>query len=161
MAQGVFFILIGLIAVFLFTVKQAQAATEVDEVSTDAQAWPQYVKDFAEAISFAEGFGKAGAHPTVTHNPGDIFPGGDVSGFATDDEGWAALYHQVGLMFSNRSTYYNSGMSIADVAAHYTATQQVEWASNVAYHLNSMRTGFYPEVSVGTTLDEIAGGYAG
>ena len=58
----------------------------------------------AQVIARMEGFGKAGATPTVRHNPGDLRHGphaqhpGDpnaVATYATDDIGWDDLENQL------------------------------------------------------------------
>lgn len=150
--MGALLILAGLIGVYLFS-SGAFRVEEFDPVDTGLRSeWPAWVTDFGRAISVAEGYGQPGAIPTTTNNPGDIFPNGDRTGFANIDDGWHALWNQVNLMFENRSSIYSSSMTIRGVAGHYTATQQDDWARNVASEL-----GFSPE----TTLDEIRSSYAG
>jgi uncharacterized membrane protein len=68
---------------------------------------PIQVSLAAQLFASKEGFGKVGARPTVNNNPGDLrhAPGeqhtpGDPDGigkFATAEEGWAALEHQLEL----------------------------------------------------------------
>jgi hypothetical protein len=60
----------------------------------------------AEAIAFAEGFGKPGSVPTLANNPGDLKAGdvghgttsGGITVFGSPSEGWAALLGQVDKM---------------------------------------------------------------
>ncbi len=110
----------------------------------------------AVAIAAAEGFNVPGSVPNRNHNPGDLRldvngkgVGKDELGFikyATDEDGWDALRHQVSLMLNNKSHVYNNGMTIHQVAQKYTATAQAEWASIVASALG---------VSVDTPLSMI------
>ena len=109
----------------------------------------QQVIAIATAISVAEGFGLAGAIPTVRNNPGDLIgANGEIQYYATLDEGWEGLYNQVSWMLSGRSHIYAPTMTITEVAERYTMTQQSEWARNVAGKLG---------VSVDTPLNEVTG----
>jgi len=114
----------------------------------------------ANAIATAEGWYNSGPDsiPHRANNPGDLvatwlpYPRIGAEGitvFPTEAEGWAALKHQVALMFSG-SANYNPGMSIAEVAAKYTRTQIPVWANNVAAAL-----GVTPD----TKLQDIAARY--
>ena len=116
---------------------------------------PAVIARIADAIAFAEGFYAPGSRPRRNNNPGDLER--DVTGkaagmdgsyviYATVQDGWDALKHQVSLMFEG-SHIYNSSMTIAQVAVHYTATQSGVWAANVAARLG---------VNVATRLNEIA-----
>jgi hypothetical protein len=92
-------------------------------------------KRLAEAIAAAEGFGVAGAIPTVNHNPGDLkVPGSRlVNGhtfFETDEAGWSALYRQIGLMRSGKSTVYKPDFTFEQVARKYAEGWQ-NWLANV------------------------------
>ncbi len=113
------------------------------------------IRKIAEAIAFAEGFYVPGSIPQRFNNPGDLTL--DTTGkavgqygmymvYGTPDDGWGALYKEVRLMFGG-SRIYDPGMTISEVAAHYTATEKTAWAANVAAHLG---------VSVTTKLSEIA-----
>ena len=115
------------------------------------------IKQFARAISRAEGFQIPDSRPARNHNPGDLtvdttgkgierVPQGFVQ-YATDADGWQALERQVSLMF-NGSQIYNSTMTIADVAFRYTTTDQAAWAMIVAQTLG---------VTISTRLDELGG----
>src|SRR4030095_6104140 len=66
--------------------------------------------------------------------------------YATASDGWEALKKQVSKMIDGSSAYYNVSMTIAQIASIYTATQQTEWASNVASRLG---------VSPNTTLADL------
>ena len=92
-------------------------------------------KRFAEAIAAAEGFGVPGAIPTVNHNPGDLkVPGSTlVNGhtfFASDADGWDALYRQIGLMRSGKSRVYKPDMTFEQIARKYAEGWQ-NWLANV------------------------------
>jgi hypothetical protein len=113
------------------------------------------VDRIATAIAAAEGFSIPGSRPGRNHNPGDLTV--DTTGkgvgrdgifivYATDSDGWDALRQQVQLMLNNTSKVYNNGMTIADVAARYTTTDQAAWAAIVARELG---------VTQDTTLAEI------
>lgn len=115
---------------------------------------PVIVAKIAAAIAFAEGFYVSGSRPQRNNNPGDLER--DLTGkavardgpyviYATAQDGWDALKHQVGLMFEG-SHVYKPSMTIAQIATHYTATQPNSWAFNVAQRLG---------VTVTTQLDQI------
>lgn len=117
-----------------------QTAQEI-AAGANYQGIPQsLVQSFAQGIAQAEGFGIAGAIPTVTNNPGDLEIGDIGNGtnggktiFATVAQGWTALYNQVALMFSGNSAYYSPSMTIAEVAATYTGNDNSSgWANTVA-----------------------------
>lgn len=95
-------------------------------LSNNAQFDPK-IQAIGQAIAKAEGFGVAGAIPTVCHNPGDLKLGDTGNGtkngktiFPDDNTGWQALYHQVGLMISGESDYYGPDDSWRDIAATWT-----------------------------------------
>ena len=100
------------------------------------------VQQFAQAIASAEGYGVAGAIPTLANNPGDLELGDLGNGtlgegitvFSTIANGWAALYNQVGLMFSGKSKVYAPSMSISQVGNSYSGGDP-NWAINVAAFL--------------------------
>lgn len=102
--------------------------------------------DLAQAIAHAEGFGVAGAIPTLAHNPGDLvmpnwkgpkMGAEGISVFPDDGTGWAALEHQLTLIRTRQSHVYVPSMTIQDMAQKWTATQQLEWANNVADFLRA------------------------
>lgn len=99
------------------------------------------IKRFAEAIATAEGFGVPGAIPTRAHNPGDLklpaslSPLGYLAGhtiFATDEDGWQALYRQLQLIVDGRSRIYTLSMTIDEMGARYAPPDPQTWARNVA-----------------------------
>jgi hypothetical protein len=116
--------------------------------------------DLAEAIAHAEGFGLPDAIPTKAHNPGDLVCSwltGEKMGaecihvFQDDATGWAALEHELQLISVGKSHVYVRGMTIREMAEHWTRTQQNEWAQNVASKLTSLgRTA-----TVDTLLKEV------
>jgi len=120
-------------------------------------AWPtDRIKRIAEAIARAEGYYVIGSIPRQYNNPGNLKPVGlnsvgaaGIRRFDTPEAGWNALYKQVDLMLTNRSSVYTSEMSIGEVAAHYVGMNDpdaVNWARNVATFLG---------VDVSTRLEEI------
>jgi hypothetical protein len=113
------------------------------------------IERFAKAIARAEGFGIPDAIPTRAHNPGDlVIPGSTnrigegITVFASDEEGWNALYHQLGLIAIGHSHVYSPSMTILEMAEKWTATvsQQQGWATNVAAYLG---------VPITTTLQQV------
>jgi hypothetical protein len=101
------------------------------------------ISRIADAIAFAEGFFVAGSRPRRNNNPGDLEKDltgkavgrdGSYAVYATPEDGQEALERQVKLMFGG-SHVYSPDMSIAEVARHYTSTEQDVWARNVAARL--------------------------
>jgi len=100
------------------------------------------VRRIARAIAAAEGFYVSGSRAARQHNPGNlrssptaIRTDSGFAVFATDAAGWAALENQVAAMFDGRSQFYRPSMTILEMAARYTATEQGAWARNVAEQL--------------------------
>jgi hypothetical protein len=117
-------------------------------------SYPQPIKTFAIAIARQEGFYVRDSIPARAHNPGDlkvpgknVLPGTSITQFANDDEGWNALYKQLWSIVTGGSSFYNLDMSIEDMARTWTATQQNEWANNVA-----MFAGATPEMKLWQVL---------
>lgn len=113
-------------------------------------------KRFANAIATAEGFGVSGAIPTRAHNPGDLKLGdkgfGTLAGhtvFASDADGWAALYRQINLWRTGKSAHANLDTNIAQISEFY-AGDSANWARNVAAALG---------VPVTTTLRQFFGDF--
>jgi len=96
----------------------------------------------AEAIGLAEGiFHPSGtAVPQRANNPGNLKLGdigfGTIGGktiYQTLADGWAALERQINYILTNTSRYYNSNMTIRQVAVTYTGNDNPDaWASIVA-----------------------------
>ena len=135
--------------VWYVTTQGGQDFDPVDDGMQHDDNYPAYVIEFSQAISVAEGWGQPGAIPTVRNNPGDIADANGIITFPSQLDGWAALHRQVEKMFDGTSKYYNPTMTISEIAAKYTATEQTAWASNVAAQLGF---GFTPD----STLNEIA-----
>jgi hypothetical protein len=95
------------------------------------------IRRIAEAIAKAEGYGRPGAIPTVRNNPGNIKgPDGVIRTYRTPEEGWAALYRQVTMMFTGESRFYRPDMTIAEIARIYTGeARYMDWAWNVSKFL--------------------------
>ena len=108
--------------------------------------YSQQVQDIAYAIAVAErGQTEIDSGSIARNNPGDIKGSdGNFVVYPTLQDGWNALYHQVSLIVDGGSHIYTADMSIAQVAAHYTATQQDAWAANVATVL-----GVTPDTPIG------------
>jgi hypothetical protein len=87
------------------------------------------VSKIADAIAFAEGYNALGSRPRRNNNPGDLEQ--DVTGKAVGHDGPYVIYAspQDGLEGSH---VYKPSMTIAEVARHYTSTDQEAWAMNVA-----------------------------
>lgn len=103
----------------------------------------------ARAIAKAEGYGVPGAIPTVRNNPGNIrsltapYP---VATYASPEEGWAALYRQVGRMLAG-SALYPADWTIEQVAKRYTGeAQYMNWARNVASELGVPTTAIFSQL---------------
>jgi hypothetical protein len=97
------------------------------------------IERFAKAIARAEGFGIPGSTNRI---------GEGITVFASDEEGWNALYHQLGLIAIGHSHVYSPSMTILEMAEKWTATvsQQQGWATNVAAYLG---------VPITTTLQQV------
>jgi hypothetical protein len=105
------------------------------------------IQQLANAIAFAEGFGKLGAVPTDFHNPGDLGPGdvgtaypsvfkggSNVSQLPDDATGWAALTGKLSAIFNGRSSVYSPTMTIEEMGQKYAGDSK-SWSSNVAKYL--------------------------
>lgn len=151
-------IALGGLAVWAAT-SQGAATQQLDDISTiDGDAMVTFgagVVLFAKSIGRQEGFGVPGARPTRNHNPGNLtgrmWTGRvDAQGFAvfaSDADGWDALYRQLQLIANGRSHVYTPQMTIAQMAAKYSPKPDpMTWADNV-----SAFSGFTPE----TTLDTV------
>lgn len=115
----------------------------------------------AQAIATAEGYFVANSIPWRANNPGDlVIPGWtgptlglqNISVFTTQDEGWRRLFHQLDLIRTGQSRVYTPGMSIAQVAALWTSTDQNNWATNVCRYLNNLGANTTPDSVIGDLL---------
>jgi hypothetical protein len=113
---------------------------------------------FSVAIATAEGFFVSGSRPQRNNNPGDLTVDTTGTGigkdgafivYASATDGWAALNKQVQLILTDASNFYNSGMTLRDIASVYTTTDQTAWASTVANAL-----GISLDVPVSTLLTD-------
>jgi len=98
------------------------------------------ISQLAQAIGRAEGFGIPGAVPTVAHNPGDLVLGDIGNGtandagvtiFDTDADGWGALYNELNLIFTGKSSVYSTSMTFAAMGLLWSGGDP-SWSSNVA-----------------------------
>ena len=129
--------LAGIALVFLSPSSAAALGSSAPSVTAGRAA---AFLDFATAISVAEGFGVPGKTPTIAHNPGDLILSGTTpTVFASDSDGWAALYHQLDLIANGTGAKYGYtvAMTIAQMARVWTATEPDNWAANVANTLQS------------------------
>lgn len=111
------------------------------------------VDRIAEAIATAEGYFVAGSRPNRNNNPGNLTrdfgyqtvgKDGPFPIFINAAAGWAALKDQVRMMLDGTSNNFRPEMTIAEIAAVYTATEQDAWAANVARELGvSTNTPLY------------------
>jgi len=120
------------------------------------------VKLVAQAIAGAEGFGVAGAIPTLANNPGDLTAISSTSAYVGDtgqrmgsaniivfdtvQDGWNALYQYVESMLGGNEIYSPS-MTLAQAGSIYSGGSAT-WVQNVANTL-----GVDPSV----TLAELSG----
>lgn len=103
---------------------------------------PADVIAVANAIARAEGFYVAKSIPQVHNNPGDLENHlGQKIVFATEADGWGALYKQVELMISGRSKIYNPSMSWTTIGAHYDGeVGYMDWVNNICKELGVQST---------------------
>jgi hypothetical protein len=95
------------------------------------------VKKIAEAIATAEGYYVPGSLPQRLNNPGSLKGAdGALLTFATPQDGWQALYHQVELILSGGSKWYRPDMTINEIAQIYTGGDKPDaWARIVSWKL--------------------------
>jgi len=103
----------------------------------------------AQAIAAAEGWYVPNSLPRRLNNPGALkLDGHTLTQFSSEQEGWNALYHQVDLMITGQSKYYDSSMTWREIAVIYTGGDNPNsWAANVTSAL-------------GVSPDSTLGGYA-
>jgi hypothetical protein len=161
--QPLVFVVVLAVAAILFLTLNAsgQADSVSNNLPNPNYPPPPSLGQFGDAaidflstgIARAEGFGVAGAIPTLAHNPGDlVIPNWQgpkmgaegISVFASDLEGWNRLKYQLYLIGSGQSHVYNLQMTLLDMANKWTRTDPATWATNVAR-------------SIGTTTDVTLG----
>ena len=116
------------------------------------------VEALACAIAQAEGFYRRGTIPNRYHNAGDlkavrgwVYPGQRGVGkanhvrFRSDQDGWAALRHQIEMIISGASTHYSVNMSLQEMSKHYAGNHRV-WTKNVAHNLGVPQDTYLWEV---------------
>lgn len=116
--------------------------------ASERQVFDANVQRFAEAIARAEGFGVPGAIPTVRHNPGNLkLDGKVITTFATDAEGWDALRRQIWLIANGDSRFYNTGMTLVEMAQIWTGEAAYRnWSRNVSIALQMPETATIAQV---------------
>lgn len=100
---------------------------------------------FADAIARAEGFYTPGTIPAKAHNPGDLvlswldnptMGAEKITVFASDAEGWRALYRQLDLIATGRSKVYTLNDTIRTMGQKWAPNDPANnWALNVAVSL--------------------------
>jgi hypothetical protein len=102
------------------------------------------INEFAAGIALAEGFYVSGSRAQRNNNPGNITVDITETGIGKDGnfivysnptEGWNALKRQVELILTDASKFYDSGMTLRQIAQVYTTTDQLAWATNDASKL--------------------------
>lgn len=149
--QAIAALVAGVVAV-LFLAKRRGAGSIIDVSGIDFSSLigaPQpsgKVQAFAEAIARAEGFYIAGSLPQRLKNPGDLKvpgtrtdPASGLTVYESVDQGWQALYKQLGLIVSGRSSNFWPSMTIRQMGNVYApaADRNIPgaWAQNVANYL--------------------------
>jgi hypothetical protein len=126
----------------------------IETVFPSNKDYSAIINVLAQAIATAEGFYVSGSKAQRQNNPGNITDASGIASYPTADAGWAALYRQIGLMFSG-SAIYNTSMTLAEIAYYYADGAHdpqgaTNWANNVASYL-----GVTPD----TTLSALAAQY--
>ncbi len=99
------------------------------------------IRSFAQAIAHAEGWSVPNSIPRRANNPGNLkmgaptLAGSGITVYESADQGWNALYRQLGLIVGGGSAHYDLGMSIEQMGATYEADPGNAWARNVASYL--------------------------
>lgn len=143
-------LLIAALVLGILVLYKALGGAIVEGITT-----PDNIKRIAQAIATAEGFYVAGSRPARDHNPGDMTADligkkvgmdGSFVVYASDDDGWANLYHQIKLWLDGGSAHADKDSTITDISQFYTTTEQTAWATNVANSLG---------VSLDTSIGEV------
>ena len=102
-------------------------------MNNDYLGTPADVIAIANAIARAEGYYVKNSIPMILNNPGDIENSlGAKIVFATEADGWDALYKQIELMISGRSHVYKPTMSWIDIGKLYDGEKLfMNWVENV------------------------------
>ena len=96
------------------------------------------VRAIAVAIATAEGYYVERSLPRRLNNPGALKDpiSGQFRKFDTPEAGWFALYAQIERILNNRSMYYNTNMTIRQIAQIWTGGDNPDgWARTVARKL--------------------------
>lgn len=163
--QLVAFALLASMGAAILTWWVLRAVQQFDASGDDGHMeYPIGVRHLADAIAYAEGFGRPGAIPTRANNPGDlVIPGWtgeslgaqQISVFPTIEEGWRRLYRQLDLILNGQSHVYTRGAdeTIHSIATRWTLTESHIWASNVVFQLQSRWS--YHDVTVDTRIGDL------
>lgn len=138
------------ILVLIWLLTDDVSAEEEDTTTINPIDPSPSLRAFAVAISKAEGFGTVNAIPTRAKNPGDLARGDigygvlgseKITVYASEEDGWQALYRQLNLIARRKSAYYTPDTTIAEMAIKYApGAQAVNWARNVSQALNASPT---------------------
>lgn len=127
--------------------------------------WPtgDRIWDVCRAIAHAEGFDVKGTAPANLHNPGDLSPGDEhgyntagpaefhggsyIIHFASDQDGWGALYAKISNIYDGTSTVYDPDWSWVQIGETFAADPN--WGAHVAAGLG---------VDPNSTLNQYLGG---
>lgn len=105
----------------------------------------ELILKFSRAIAKEEGFYVPNSVPNRAHNPGDLTDDGDVGFgtvetkgphgaritiYATDADGWAALYRKVRRMLSGASQTYTLDLTVMEIGLKWSGDPL--WSRNVA-----------------------------
>jgi hypothetical protein len=108
------------------------------------------VQAIAKAIATAEGYYVPNSLPRRLNNPGALKDpiSGQFRRFDTPEAGWNALYAQVERILNNKSMYYNSNMTIRQIAQIWTGGDKPEaWARIV-----SSKLGVSPDTPINQVM---------
>lgn len=150
---GLMIQLIGLLTTLLSLLK-----TKLNQPTQDKRK--QVVEQLASVIARQEGFYVANSRAQRNHNPGNLMyvgqskaTGKDKDGFcifATDQDGWDALYWQLNYILEGKSKYYRPDMTIQEFVSVWASTssyeEKINYAKAIANHFL---------VSVDTKLNEL------
>jgi hypothetical protein len=162
----------GILVTLYFTLRDTSPSTVTDTASAGEDVplptmpvtanTDERIILFAQAIASAEGFGVKGAIPTIYHNPGDLKPpdgsnnfwagqtgigNGGHAIFDSDASGFAALYKQIRLWQTGKSSVIFPYFTFTQAAQKYAENWQ-PWLANVTRIL-----GVQPSDTLGDYFD--------
>jgi hypothetical protein len=152
------FVLAVIVALGVVLIVMGKPKENDAELAVAPDAFPESFNlvRLAQAISRAEGYGIAGAIPTLANNPGNlVIPGWTgatlgaerISVFESAEIGWQRLYKQIELIISGRSRVYTLDDTIYSMGGRWAPHDPLTWANNVAAAL-----GVAPEMTLRALL---------